>query len=53
MPQRHGVEQRRAAVAVDDVHLGTTKRHQRLYAVRVSSAGRAVQSCIDTRLVVS
>jgi hypothetical protein len=47
MAKRHGVEQRRTAVAVDDVHLGTTKRHQRLYAVRMSSAGRAVQSCAD------
>ena len=53
VPQSHGVEERRTAVAVDDVHLGTTKRHQRLYAVRVASAGCAMQSCTDTSLLVS
>ena len=51
MAQRDGVEKRRAAVAVDDVHLGTTERHQRLYAVCMPPAGRAVQCCIHAPIV--
>ena len=45
MAQSHRVEERRAPVAVHDVHVGAAQRDQRVDTVCVAATGGAVQRC--------